>query len=343
MKYILLSLLLSLHLLQAQNLITNGGFEESTSCPVDFVRTGERFTCKDWTSPNSGTPDYFNKCSELAGVPMNFAGTIPARSGNAYSGLVLMVKGSSYKEYLQTKLNEPLVKGNQYVVTFYTCWSYKSSYSIASLGVKFTETALTLGTKNVEGPSLKFNLTNNIGWEMLRDTFTAKGNEQYLLIGNFEPIELIRYKANPYSQILESNSPIIKSAYYLFDVVSVIELTDPPEFPQGEFFIGEGIYFDSDKYLLSDSSNAYLDRLIGFLNDNPDKKIKVEGHTDYYGSEEHNRILSEKRAEQVAKYLIAKGIQRTRISTKGWADTKLLDTSEEKQYKNRRIEIMFLD
>jgi len=324
--------------------VQNGSFEEFTACPYDFVRNGKHSTCATWTSPNQGTPDYFHKCSKLAGVPENFTGIRHAYNGNAYSGIVACVYGSRYKEYLQAPLTDTLEKGKQYIVTVHACWAYASSYMISNLGVKFTDSLVKVnGTNSFTDQDLSFSLHNYNDWEILTDTFTARGNEQCILIGNFQTTDQIQYRKKVNNGWMTESGPLMNSAYYLIDLVVVRELKNPPvpDFPIGEYFVGEGIYFELDKYELSDSSYAYLNEVVLFLGDHSDKKIRVEGHTDNKGTKEYNYTLSEKRAEEVKKYLIAQGIEENRILTKGWGYEKPVADQEHLQYLNRRIELYF--
>ena len=73
------------------------------------------------------------------------------------------------------------------------------------------------------------------------------------------------------------------------------------------------IYFDFDSYDLKPESFTELDRLYKFLVDNPGIKVEISAHTDSKGSDEYNLELSQKRAESVVNYLIAKGINSDRL------------------------------
>ncbi len=105
------------------------------------------------------------------------------------------------------------------------------------------------------------------------------------------------------------------------------------------------INFDFDKADLKPSSIPELKRLVRFLNDNPAVKIEISGHTDRKGSENYNLSLSEKRAESVCNYLINNGIDKERLSYKGYGYSKPLcnDTTVECAAKNRRTEIKIVD
>jgi hypothetical protein len=74
---------------------------------------------------------------------------------------------------------------------------------------------------------------------------------------------------------------------------------------------------------------------------NSDIKIELSAHTDDVGADAYNFKLSDQRAAAVAEYLIAKGIAKSRIISKGYGKTQPLvpNTSDENRAKNRRVEL----
>jgi outer membrane protein OmpA-like peptidoglycan-associated protein len=98
-------------------------------------------------------------------------------------------------------------------------------------------------------------------------------------------------------------------------------------------------FAQSKSDLLQDSFYA-LDAVVAILNDNSSFSISIEGHTDLQGDWNENLQLSIDRAEKVKAYFISKGIQASRIKTKGWGGTKPLSSSvlEDKRRLNRRVE-----
>ena len=78
------------------------------------------------------------------------------------------------------------------------------------------------------------------------------------------------------------------------------------------------------------------------LTENATLKISVEGHTDNFGNATLNKILSENRAKAVMNYLVAKGINITRLTSKGWGQTKPIadNSTEDSKAKNRRVELV---
>jgi len=110
----------------------------------------------------------------------------------------------------------------------------------------------------------------------------------------------------------------------------------------GTKFTLSNILFDTDSYNLKSESEAELKRLVDFLKENGTLKAELDGHTDNEGSPAHNKTLSEQRAKAVVDYLIAHGIEKTRLSSKGFGDTQpIADNATEKGRKlNRRTEVV---
>ncbi|TRX58388.1 OmpA family protein [Fulvivirga sp. M361] len=119
----------------------------------------------------------------------------------------------------------------------------------------------------------------------------------------------------------------------------------------GAIFIMEHIYFDFDAAEIKPEAYEDLSVLQRFLENNPKVSIEIGGHTDNKGGEEHNRSLSQKRAEVIADHLISSGIAEKRLLPIGYgeskpiADNQLPDGSDNPDGRrlNRRTEIKILD
>ncbi|HNT94424.1 MAG TPA: OmpA family protein, partial [Bacteroidales bacterium] len=100
------------------------------------------------------------------------------------------------------------------------------------------------------------------------------------------------------------------------DFMATIQLTPidrPIELPN--------IFYDFGKWDLRPESMVSLDRLVETLNDNPNVTIELMSHTDSRDTEEFNLDLSQKRAQSVVDYLIAKGIAADRLTARGYGET----------------------
>ncbi len=110
------------------------------------------------------------------------------------------------------------------------------------------------------------------------------------------------------------------------------------------------ILFDVGTETIRTDAAVELDKLIGFLQDNPGISIELGSHTDSRDSDANNLALSTKRAESTVSYITTKGnIISDRISAKGYGESMLLNKcrngvtcSEEEHQKNRRTEIKIL-
>lgn len=103
-----------------------------------------------------------------------------------------------------------------------------------------------------------------------------------------------------------------------------------------------GITFDTNEAEVKPQFRSTLDEVARTLQAYDQTYIDVLGHTDTTGSDALNQALSERRAQAVASYLAAKGVQRVRIATRGYGETQPLylpDDTEAKRAANRRVEI----
>lgn len=110
------------------------------------------------------------------------------------------------------------------------------------------------------------------------------------------------------------------------------------------------ILYDLDKADIRPDAAFELDKIIEFLNDNPAIQLELGSHTDSRASNAYNLRLSQKRAESAVSYITSKGIDSSRITAKGYGETKLLngcengvDCTEEQHQENRRTEFIITD
>jgi outer membrane protein OmpA-like peptidoglycan-associated protein len=105
------------------------------------------------------------------------------------------------------------------------------------------------------------------------------------------------------------------------------------------------VNFDFDKSVIREGDKAKLKKAIDFVKKYPGFKIKIEGHTDYIGTEKYNQGLSERRAGAVMKYLVkGGGIDGKRLTAVGYGESKPVASNKtnEGRAKNRRVEILIL-
>jgi len=108
----------------------------------------------------------------------------------------------------------------------------------------------------------------------------------------------------------------------------------------GCWWVGaDDLLFDFDKAEIK--STFMLDAAIDVLEQNPDVKVEVQGHTDSVGDPDYNMGLSERRAKAVYDYMLAKGMPASRMRVKGYGATKphFSNDSEQGRALNRRVEL----
>ncbi|SHI43168.1 WD40-like Beta Propeller Repeat [Hymenobacter daecheongensis DSM 21074] len=103
----------------------------------------------------------------------------------------------------------------------------------------------------------------------------------------------------------------------------------------------ENIFYDYDKADIRPDAALELDKMVQTLVDNPKITIELSSHTDSRGKDAYNMALSQKRAQSAVDYIISKGIDKSRITAKGYGETrpvlKAAKTEDEFQ-RNRRTE-----
>jgi outer membrane protein OmpA-like peptidoglycan-associated protein len=105
--------------------------------------------------------------------------------------------------------------------------------------------------------------------------------------------------------------------------------------------ISDRVQFRTNSAKLLRKSHKVLDEVVAVLKKNPKiEQVEIQGHTDNVGSVEHNEKLSAARAESVKRYLMKKGIEETRLSTKGHGPHKPIadNGTKEGRTQNRRVE-----
>ena len=106
----------------------------------------------------------------------------------------------------------------------------------------------------------------------------------------------------------------------------------------------KGVEFDRDRASITPSSSATLDKSAALLLEYPSLRVLITGHTDNTGIREKNVQLSKARAEAVKAYLVGKGVNPSRIETKGAGPDEPIDSNVTAvgRQRNRRIEFKLL-
>jgi outer membrane protein OmpA-like peptidoglycan-associated protein len=162
----------------------------------------------------------------------------------------------------------------------------------------------------------------------------------------------VKCKAFGYYEI-KGNIEFLKPSVYDYYLLKIKE---------GKTFVMEHILFHPSTYALKDNSFSELDILVSYMNNNPNMKIQIEGHTagnapvsetnpaykhldDQWNFTGTAKKLSKLRAETVKKYLIQKGINSSRVLSTGYGASQKLITkpkSKEENALNMRVEVKII-
>jgi outer membrane protein OmpA-like peptidoglycan-associated protein len=112
----------------------------------------------------------------------------------------------------------------------------------------------------------------------------------------------------------------------------------------GKKIILRNIFFDTNSSVLRPESKTEIERIANIMNDNPELKIEISGHTDSQGEDKYNQWLSEKRAKSVVDALIDSGIDPSRLEYVGYGELDPIESNltEEGRQENRRTEFKIL-
>lgn len=104
----------------------------------------------------------------------------------------------------------------------------------------------------------------------------------------------------------------------------------------------EKLFFAWNQAVLQNVSFPVLDEVVQALKDNKSFRVQVEGHTSSEGGDEHNQTLSERRATAVRDYLVAHGIEKERLVSKGFASSvpTASNSTVEGRESNRRVDFV---
>jgi outer membrane protein OmpA-like peptidoglycan-associated protein len=108
-----------------------------------------------------------------------------------------------------------------------------------------------------------------------------------------------------------------------------------------EIQILKQVEFEFDRWTILPRSFPILDEVVRLLKANPEiKLVSIEGHTDNTGRTEYNQKLSQNRAYSVRLYLINRGVEAARLTSKGFGSSRPLadNATKEGQQRNRRVE-----
>ena len=106
----------------------------------------------------------------------------------------------------------------------------------------------------------------------------------------------------------------------------------------------EGIFFDTASATLKPESFAVIQEIAAMLQEHPELRVRIEGHTDDEGDPATNMTLSESRANAVQTMLIGLGVDASRLEAAGLGQTQPVadNGTAEGRSQNRRVELVML-
>jgi type IX secretion system PorP/SprF family membrane protein len=168
------------------------------------------------------------------------------------------------------------------------------------------------------------------------------GKSSLIVLNNFPPEKHPLIIVNKYEILISKegyfNKTVKVDAVKIEDLELVVQLT-PIEV--GASIIVDDLLFKTGKTELDERSFRILDQLVDFMNQNPSIKIELQGHTDSDGADAANQKLSEGRAKSAVEYMVSKGIDKSRMTAKGYGESKPIESNAtpEGKAKNRRVEL----
>ncbi|MCP4567049.1 MAG: OmpA family protein [FCB group bacterium] len=228
---------------------------------------------------------------------------------------------------------------------YYIQWLNDKGNSIGVFQVHSGKaTSLQIQGKNLASKTLTESLSK--GTHTMRIMATKRSIKCYVdqirvanvpKVEGFNPVGF-RLRMYPYKD--EGNHCMIKSFRYAEGGKSMREQLD-----ETGKIVTHGILFDPDSYVIKGESFKTLKNIGRLLEDDPDLRLSIEGHTDSDGSEAHNSELSHNRSKAAVDYLIQKyGVDADRLEARGWGESKPIDTNDSPEGKanNRRVELVKL-
>lgn len=177
-------------------------------------------------------------------------------------------------------------------------------------------------------------------WRHISVAFNKRSMKIYL--DDTRLVNVPNLGANPTGITIEATSD--KDIYSYIKNIRLAEggvkLYD--KFQQDGKIIASGIRFDVGKATIKPESMGIINEVCDMLEEHPEIKLSVEGHTDSDGDADFNMDLSEKRAKTVMETMIKKGIDKGRLSYKGFGETSPVapNNTAEGKANNRRVEFV---
>lgn len=221
----------------SQNYVNNSSFEEFDTTTAFQLRVVNWYRYQ--------TVDYFSTLNSLyvSPSPCNLLGCQIPIKGIAHIGLFNNANNSSnYREYIQTKLIQPLIPGRQYCVSFYISRSDTMEYASKDWGILFTDNIIVAPVPPADPiinamaqVTVPYFVTDDKNWTLIQQIYIPTSPNEYITIGNFLDDAIFP------QQFVQPSCPGCGQSYYYIDEVSVSLIREPVLPNDTSIYYGESI------------------------------------------------------------------------------------------------------
>jgi OOP family OmpA-OmpF porin len=254
----------------------------------------------------------------------------------------------------------PRMTNNNYMPDQFTVeFDFKNEkYGVAHFNVDFGQRTYYAGGEEIT-PGMNFGTDNSIGWTLGDINYPAALEVNYdhpmqwhhiaiainktsgkVYIDQYRVANVNNLTGKPNNVTIDVNgyeNSWIKNVRVAAGGIDIYKKITT----EGKIVI-HGILFDVDKATIKPESMGTINSIFDILKKDPSLKFEIDGHTDNSGAAQHNLSLSEQRANAVKAQLVTMGIDASRLTTKGFGDTKPLNANDTPEHKanNRRVELI---
>jgi outer membrane protein OmpA-like peptidoglycan-associated protein len=234
--------------------------------------------------------------NEEYGVPDNKYGAEKARTGNNYAGVSFYgYRGRMPRTYLGTRLKNPLTEGREYCLKFHVSLADKSKYAANNLAMLVTADSIVEPSEGNLSftPQIK-SLTNKpfeqqFLWTPICGKYTAKGGEQFIIIGNFDTDEDTQLETLRLSREFSGRQSY--DAYYFIDDVSVIPIDVMTDDCLCDKIAGGGMEVEFKKFGADESEKAKA--TTKYLVNSDGSRVEQSASSDAAASQEESKAYPE--------------------------------------------------
>jgi len=358
---------------EPKGIVPNGSFDDfefkllKTPNQVDLALP--------WMTANVTMADLFSKGvkSPKIQVPNNEHGVQEPASGSSYAGFRAYSKDpKKTRTYLEVKLNQKLVKGQEYCIRFSLSLADLSKYAVNNVGVYITDKKMQFSKDNAILVEPQITIIDNVpinimdSWEHICGSYTAVGGEEYIVIGGFGAED--KMKVEKMKKPAGIAGAVMNDSYYYLDNVEIVSIEAKSQCncskksrPQAQFIYSSSVaretgakpsdiinstvvYFAALTEVVPGQFDSNIEEVAALLKANPSINVELIGHSDIdeiaeAKVDEEVARMAEKRANAVKDMLVGFGIDASRISLSFVDDSQPASTfnSPSGHAQNRRV------